>query len=276
MIRGRLRLESEGGRLRLAQITDTHLGHSEGGRLLGLDTDFSLQKVIELVRSRHPRIDLVLGTGDIADRGSEEAYRRVKNYFGQLESPVLWSPGNHDDPGAMAAVLGEAGELPRAAQSERWLVVALNSHVPGEVGGCLGAEELAELESHLEYAQSASLHCLLCLHHQPAPVGSAWIDRQMVRDHGAFWELLERRDCVRGVLWGHVHQQFEARRGGVMLMSSPSSCVQFAPGSDDFKVHDASPGYRWLDLLDDGRMESGVVRVTGVRFEVDLESSGYL
>jgi len=77
-------------------------------------------------------------------------------------------------------------------------------------------------------------------------------------------------------LWGHVHQQLQLERDGVLLMSTPSSCIQFAPGSADFKVDDQSPGYRWLDLHADGRIETGVSRVSGVDFEFDLDSSGYL
>jgi Icc protein len=59
-------------------------------------------------------------------------------------------------------------------------------------------------------------------------------------------------------------------------MSTPSSCIQFAPGSECFKADDQPPGYRWLDLYSDGRIETAVSRVTGVTFEVDLDSSGYL
>jgi len=273
---GHLRLERAGDRLRLVQITDTHLYRAEGGTLLGLDTDFSLRHVIDLVRARQPRIDLVLATGDISDRGSEESYRRARDYLGQLGSPVLWLPGNHDRFRPMAEVLGEAGELRREARSDRWLVTMLHSQVPGEVGGRLGAAELAEFESRLEHARAHGLHCLVCLHHQPVPVGSAWIDPQMLEDSDAFWALVDANPCVKGVIWGHVHQQIDRRRGDVLLMSTPSTCVQFAPGSDEFRLDDAPPGYRWLDLFDDGRIESGVVRVADVEFDVDLESRGYL
>ena len=107
-------------------------------------------------------------------------------------------------------------------------------------------------------------------------MGSAWIDEQMVADHAGFFELLDRHDCVRGVLWGHVHQQLDTERQGVKLMATPSSCIQFAPGSYDFKLDDQPPGYRWLELRADGSILTGVSRVHGVSFDVDLDSSGYL
>ena len=276
MSAGPLRIDAAGAALRVVQITDTHLNRIEGGTLLGLDTDFSLQQVLQRVLAERDSIDLVLATGDIADNGSEEAYLRARDYFSRLAAPVLWLPGNHDRAEVMAAVLGQRGELQRTAETGHWQVLMLNSQIPGAVGGRLGAAELQTLRSCLQDAARRSQHVLVCLHHQPVAMGSAWIDRQMLADSEDFLALLGQFDCVRGVLWGHVHQQLDRDYNGWQLMATPSSCVQFAPGSDAFKADDAPPGYRWLDLLADGRIETGVSRVTGVAFNVDLASAGYL
>jgi Icc protein len=262
--------------LRVVQVTDTHLKSAVGGTLLGLDTDFSLQHVISLVQDSDTPIDLVLGTGDISDQGSAAAYRRAEIYFSQFGAPVLWLEGNHDCADTMAQVLGTDGQLVRMAESDSWQIVMLNSQIPGKVGGRLGAEELQRLEQCLDDAQRRSLHSLVCLHHQPVAMGSHWIDQQMIEDHEAFLQLIDRFSCVKGILWGHVHQQLDLERKTVKFMSSPSSCIQFAPACRDFKVDDIAPGYRWMDLYPDGRIESGVARVEGVKFEVDLYSDGYL
>ncbi len=269
-------LAVDGDCLHLVQVTDTHLNRVEGGTLLGLDTDFSLRQVIDLVRREREQVDLVLGTGDISDHGHEDAYRRAQAYFGEFALPVLWLVGNHDHAETMAGVLGEQGELERIAESGSWQIVMLNSQIPGAAGGNLGAAELQWLETRLADAQARGLHSLVCLHHQPVPMGSPWIDQQMVRDRDEFFSIVDRFECVRGVLWGHVHQRFDQQRGGVQLMSTPSSCIQFAPGSEDFKVDNQAPGYRWLDLHADGRIDTGVSRVEGVKFDVDLNSTGYL
>ena len=267
---------SRGECVRLVQITDTHLSHVEGGSLLGLDTDFSLQQVVDLVRRERSVIDLVLGTGDISDHGSKAAYERAAAYFKQLGAPVLWLAGNHDQAEEMAEVLGRDGKLSSSSVLGHWQIVMLNSQIPGEVGGRLGSAELALLEHKLATAEQQSLHSLVCLHHQPVPMGSGWIDEQMVEDREDFLAIIDRFPGVKGILWGHVHQQLDTLRGAVKLMSTPSSCIQFAPGSESFKADDQPPGYRWLDLYSDGRIETAVSRVTGVTFEVDLDSSGYL
>ena len=56
----------------------------------------------------------------------------------------------------------------------------------------------------------------------------------------------------------------ETKLPGVKLMSSPSTCIQFAPLSKEFKIDALSPGYRWLELFDDGAISTGVQRLQGI------------
>jgi Icc protein len=42
-------------------------------------------------------------------------------------------------------------------------------------------------------------------------------------------------------------------------MSSPSTCTQFRPNSDDFALDVRPPGYRWLDLTANGKIQTKVV-----------------
>lgn len=264
------------GIIRVVQLTDTHLCKSRGGALLGMDTDHSLQAVIDLVKVERPVIDLLLGTGDLSDQGAPEAYRRLQEYFAQLTETHCWLPGNHDDRANMATVADSPLRLGREIRLGHWQVVMLDSQVPGEVGGKLGPGELALLADALDAAADEGLYSLVCLHHQPVKIGCEWLDQQMVADADDFFAVLDRFPGVRGVLWGHVHQQVDIRRGDVQLMASPSTCVQFKPDSVGFKADSAPPGYRWLDLHEDGRLHTGVSRAHGVSFKVDLNSGGYL
>lgn len=261
--------------VRVVQVTDTHLCREPGGKLLGMDTDHSLQAVLRNVSSERSHIDVLLGTGDLADNGSREAYVRLHQALAEMPGKKFLLSGNHDLRAHMAAVAGSeclCGEI----KVGNWQIVMLDSQIPGEVGGRLGDDELARLEAALRRGQSSSLYSLVCLHHQPEPIGCDWLDRQMVEDADAFWNLVDQYPGVRGVLWGHVHQQIDRRRGDTLLMASPSTCVQFKPGSSDFAADDQPPGYRWLDLAADGSISTGVSRVTDVAFTVDLDSKGYL
>ncbi len=270
-----IQLQAQGDRVRLLQITDTHLCAEPGGTLLDMDTDRSLQLVISQALAERGTPDALLCTGDLSDRGARTAYERLEACLAEIDAPSYWLPGNHDDRDEMLAATAGLQRLPGEVRTGNWQIILLNSQIPGEVGGRLGEAELQRLQQALEEGREQGLFALVCLHHQPVAVGSAWIDQQMVADAERFWALLESYPGVRGVLWGHVHQQIDRQRGDIALMASPSTCVQFAPGSERFKADDKPPGYRWLELCADGTIETGVSRVTDAEFTVDLESGGY-
>ena len=268
-------LAVSGESLELVQLTDTHLCRQPGGKLLGMDTDHSLQAVINLVKAERETVDAVLGTGDLSDQGAAESYQRLLGYFDQLTDQHFWLPGNHDDLAHMVAV-GGSERLCSELRGAGWQILMLNSQIPGEVGGEMGADQLDLLDQALSAGSDQGLHTLVCLHHQPVAIGCDWLDEQMVADADRLLARIDSAPSVRGVLWGHVHQELAEQRGDVLLMSSPSTCVQFAPGQKLFKADDLAPGYRWLRLHPDGRIETAVSRVEGITFSVDLESSGYL
>jgi Icc protein len=268
-----LSISDPGGTVQLVQVTDTHLSAVAGGTLIGMDTDRSLLAVLEALRRAHPAPDALLATGDLADAGAPEAYQRLLGYLDAVTPRHYWLPGNHDDRAAMAAVAGES-RMPRELRLGAWQVLMLDSQVPGKVGGRLGDEELAHLEAGLSAAAAAGLYTLVCLHHQPVPVGCAWLDEQRVADAERLFAVLERFPGARGLLWGHVHQALERDRDGLKLFCTPSTCVQFRPGQAEFAVDDTAPGFRWLALHPDGRIDSAVTRVP-VDLPVDLDSRGY-
>lgn len=259
--------------LRVLQISDSHLFASEQGKLLGLNTEFSLSKVLELIRQDQPAIDLVLATGDLSQDGSAASYLRFHHHMQQFTAPVYWLPGNHDLSDVMSQ--GQIGSRisPCVVDMGQWRLILLDSTIRGKVPGYMSPQELAFLRQAL--AEAADRHVLVALHHQPVPVGGAWLDTQIVGNAHEFWAEIDRSDRVRAVIWGHVHQVHESMRNQVRLMSVPSTCVQFKPGSEDFAVDSENPGYRWFDLYPDGRIDTAVSRVTGVTFEVDYRIKGY-
>ncbi|MEP4486168.1 MAG: 3',5'-cyclic-AMP phosphodiesterase [Halioglobus sp.] len=259
----------------LVQVTDCHLSQSRGGTLLEMDTDDSLSAVLQIVREERAALDLILATGDLSDHGAEGAYKRLLGYLDDFRVPHCWLPGNHDDRSAMERSFPAESRLYSEITIGRWHIVMLDSQIPGEVGGQLGDAQIRLLEQALEHAAGKDAHVLICLHHQPVPVGSDWLDKQQVSDADALFKLTDQHPRVKGILWGHVHQQVDIERNGVKLMATPSTCVQFAPELEDFRVDDKGPGYRWLELTPEGDIRTGVSRVTSREFMVDLESGGY-
>ena len=44
------------------------------------------------------------------------------------------------------------------------------------------------------------------------------------------------------------------------VFSPPSTCIQFKRNSDEFALDFLPPGYRWINLYPDGRLETAVER----------------
>lgn len=261
------------GTLRVLQLTDTHLYASPGGHLLGVNTLDSFQRVIRHFRDHHWPLDLLLATGDLVHDASPEGYARVGEILSGFDVPVFCLPGNHDAPEVMREHLrAERVYTDSVMDHGGWRFVMLDSVIPGEEGGRLEPGQLAQLDDALS---SSTLPTLVCMHHQPVEVGSAWIDTMAIENPEPLFKVLDRYEQVRGVLWGHVHQTFEGWRGDIRLMASPSTCVQFAPQQDAFQVDEEPPGFRLLALLPDGGIRSEVVRIDKMPQGLEVASSGY-
>ena len=257
----------------LVQLSDSHLFADAHGTLLGMNTRDSLQKVIELVLARQPQIDLLVASGDLSQDGSLESYQQFRQLSAQLAAPARWIPGNHDEPMVMEQAATQSSLLEPVVDIGNWRITLLDSAVPGSVPGFLADEQLQLLARAL--SEAPQRHHLVCFHHHPVSIGCPWMEPIGLRNPEALFAVLDRFPQVRAVLWGHVHQEIDRMRNDVRLLASPSTCIQFAPGSEDFKVDTLAPGYRWLRLLPDGQLETGVERVSGFVFEVDYGSNGY-
>ena len=70
---------------------------------------------------------------------------------------------------------------------------------------------------------------MVCLHHHPIAMGSRWLDTVGLAEPEAFWRIIDSHAHVRAVVWGHVHQVYDGRRGDVRLFATPSTGAQFLP-----------------------------------------------
>jgi Icc protein len=260
--------------LRVLQLTDTHLYADPDGRLLGQNTRQTLEMVLDLACRALAPMDLILLTGDLVHDESPEGYRYLKQRLTALGRPFCCLPGNHDSLAIMLRTL-ENGlvSTETCVRESGWNLVLLDSTIPGRDGGHLDQDQLERLQDSLSARPKDP--ALICLHHQPVPVGSAWIDTMALDNPEAFFGIMDRHSQVRAILWGHVHQEFSGNRNGVRLLGSPSTCVQFLPGSRYFAVDTRTPGFRWLKLHRDGRIDTGVERIDSYPDPVVLITGGY-
>lgn len=242
----------------LLQLTDMHLHAAADSRMRGVTTFETLVAVLEqaLGDKRWPP-DAIIVTGDVVQDESRAGYERFRETMQPFGVPVFCLPGNHDDPELMAEVLGAAPfQVCGNTILEGWTLFFLSTFVRGDDGGQLGAAALSMLDEAL--AACPDQHALVCLHHQPLPMGSAWLDGVGLRDSEQFLAGIARHTHVRGVVWGHVHQASDRTRNGVRFLSTPSTCSQFLPDAEFFALDSRPPGFRWLRLEHDGRIETEI------------------
>jgi Icc protein len=246
--------------MRLLHITDPHLHSDPAACLRGVRTEATLRAVLEHALADPRGADAILATGDLVQDETRGGYERFRDLLEPLGLPVLCIPGNHDAPALMADVLdGAPFQVGGTAGLGAWRVVCLDSYAAHDDGGRLSPAELERLRATL--AGSPDAPTLVALHHHPVPMGSRWLDGVALRNPADLLAIVTAAPQVRAVVWGHVHQASDRWRGGLRLLSTPSTCAQFRPHCDDFALDDLPPGYRWLDLGDDGRLRTEVVWV---------------
>jgi Icc protein len=246
--------------LRLIQFTDPHLYGSETETLRGIATLPALQAALaDAQQSSAWPPDVVLVTGDLV-QDDPGGYVHIRRALGPLGMPVLCIPGNHDDAAVMRRELRvDPFKVGGYSDFGAWRIVLLDSALPGSASGRLSAATLAQLEEALRTADGR--HCLVTLHHHPVPMSSRWLDRVALENSEEFFNVIDRHDNVRAIVWGHVHQAYEGMRKKVRLLATPSTCAQFVPHADEFAVDRRPPAYRTLELQSDGSLLTEVVWV---------------
>jgi len=261
---------------RLVQITDSHLFADRSTIFDGLNTFETLTDVVNLVAEQQEKIDCLLCTGDLAQDSSVQAYQNFIDAMTPLNAPQLWIPGNHDVRSNMQQVLDQdSTNLKRSVQLGNWRVIMLDSSVDGQVYGLLDQKELADLDLELADSERNSSHVLVCVHHNCMPVEAEWLQQHCLKNSDELFSILDKYSHVKGILYGHIHQEFEQSRNDVKIMATPSTCMQFHPSNNEFTIDNANPGYRWLELSPDGEILSGVERIFAKTYDIDFASTCY-
>ena len=259
-------------RPRLLQLTDLHLDGGQG-TLMGVDCQASLAAVLAQV-AEVPVADATLLTGDLSQDRSRASYQRCRQMLSHLPAPVTWVPGNHDQPALMRECLVEAPfTAVKRLVFDHWQVVLLNSQLPGRICGELAADELARIAAAA--AEFPEHHLLLVMHHHPVSMHSEWLDQHRLLNSDVLWQCLAEVPQIKGVLFGHVHQEVDRQHQGVRVLATPATCVQFKPQSDDFGIDPQSPGFRILELESDGRIGTRVHRLAPGQFVAIDDPRGY-
>jgi Icc protein len=259
--------------LRLLQITDSHLFGDPQGELLGLVTRETFELVLGMALDGEVPVDAIVLTGDLVHDESPEGYQYLARAMAGTGVPWFCIPGNHDRTELMRRYLGAAYVGPIAARRlGPWRLVFLDSTVPGCEGGHLSPERIQRLEALIVADPDPTL---VFLHQHPIPIRSLWMDTMGVDNGEELLDCCDRHPQVKAVIYGHVHQEVEAWRGGYPVLGAPSTCLQFLPGSEEFTLDSRAPGFREVLLFPNGRLRTRVVRLDAYPRPLKLDNSGY-
>ncbi len=242
----------------VVQITDVHLTPQPGGLLCNVDTQATLEAVLDAALAEH--VDALLVTGDIVhDPMDARGYQRFLDTVRlRFDGPIACTPGNHDMHSPMQLAGLPTGDLHIGA----WHLALIDTHVDELPSASVGDTQVQALEATI--AESA--HVLLATHHHFFPVGCPWLDCDRIRS-ATLLECATQHAAVRGVVFGHVHQEVQTEQHGTWFLGTPSTCFQFEPGTRVPTLNRQPPGWRRLLLHDDGRIDTSVGRVTDLSLD---------
>lgn len=254
---------------RILQLTDLHVFRDPEAFLKGIPTYQLLCDVVEHIRQSGAEFDFVVVTGDHTHDELEESYEAVRKVLSPWINKLYQVPGNHDDRRVLRSVFSEriTGQgdalINFTFQAEKWLCLGLDTHVPSSVPGLINAEQIAWAREQVAWFHPDMVG--LFFHHPPVNVGSDWMDIIGLTGKELLQEWFTEEPRIRFACCGHVHHEFQSRWNQTDILTTPSTGIQFSPrGSTPTFVADP-PGYRIIELHDDG-YTTRVIRLPEARF----------
>ncbi|MCW8835790.1 MAG: phosphodiesterase [Rhodospirillales bacterium] len=214
----------------IAQISDPHI-KTTGPVRGGIDSVAALQAALRSLDALDVQPDVLLVTGDLVNRDNPEDYAGLGAVLNGLPLPVRVIPGNHDDRALVRKTFGDGGYLPMEGPFLHYVVdehpvriVALDTVIPGEVGGAMCPERLEWLDNRLSEAPERPT--LIAMHHPPFSTGIAYMDKHAFEGADAMANIVRRHPQVRRVICGHLHRYITADWAGTTAVTAPSLIFQ--------------------------------------------------
>jgi 3',5'-cyclic AMP phosphodiesterase CpdA len=147
-----------------------------------------------------------VASGDLANAGDADSYRRLAAMMAGLPCPVIYALGNHDTRDGFHAAMGTGpGPLDHDAAIAGVHVITIDSSVPGAIGGDIDDDQFPRLAEAL--ARHPDLPKLVVCHHPPALDDAAsdtpW--RMLPPATSARLAAALAPHRVLGILSGHIH-----------------------------------------------------------------------
>lgn len=218
--------------MRIAQITDTHIAVPP---VDGAQRERDLARTIAAINALDPLPDLVVHTGDAADRGQPAEYDAVRRLMEMLNVPWVVLPGNRDKQRHMRAAFGDLpwapvgdGPFDFVLDDLPLKVVAFDTCTGPGHKGWADDDRRAALVAMLEGGKPA----VVAMHHPPFEVEEIPDPRQFEKweQAEALADLLANAGNVAAVITGHIHRHVRGHAGETPILIMPCNATDLRKG----------------------------------------------
>jgi len=223
----------------LIQISDCHI--DDQVESMGVDTHTNLTSVIKTISKQS--CDTLLITGDLTHNGTLNSYQLLQRILTPIKSRVVVFGGNHDQIENLNQVFFE--QLITKFSLGDWEIIIIDSTQLSKTSGYVTNQALNQLDQDLK--NSTAKYNIVALHHPIVSMQSDWDDSLSLENADELFNVMNKYHKIKAVLWGHAHQASEFNNNGVVLISCPSTALQF---DNETRI-----GFNHYILHDDGKLE---------------------
>ncbi len=231
--------------VRFLHISDTHIGEHEDIELQRVKTYPYARRLVDEIKQLPFDYDFILHTGDIAAIiPKPEIYKKVESLFQEIEKPIYYATGNHDDSPHIKEYLTMG---PKTDLDKQLLTYTFE--VSGITFMCIDARGTDEIDPHGQISeaqfqlienqlQSSKNEMVFFLHYPPIELDSPWVNDLLLilngeKLHNLFASYAEK---IKGVFFGHIHRTLTVTKDNVNYYSTGSTCLQFRNYPEDKEV----------------------------------------
>lgn len=230
----------------LAHFSDPHFLAGNRPMFGAVDTEHELVAALDQLERSGVKPKAIVFTGDLADLGEPEAYRRLRSVVepvaDRMGATVVWVMGNHDErlafrrdllggtdrAGGNGSGTNGAGPVDRVLDIDGLRIIAIDTSVPGYHHGELSDAQLEWLGDVLE--TPAPSGTLLAMHHPPIPSHIELMAVLELQRQERLASVIRGSD-IRGILAGHLHYSTHSTFAGIPVSVTSATCYTLDPGA---------------------------------------------